>query len=272
MTQNNDNNNSVSRRASNHSTKAEMEVPYVSNVDHNTITTEETSSVMNSEIGNQLNHMNQNTISSVSQNTHTMLSTKAQQCNNEDHIIPHPTYSNKGNRLMNNNKPNHNTEIYHSNRANTTGIQAYPTAQPSGSTDNNIHREYSDNSYYNNRQYSDDNSIDDMTITADMITESNRNLQRQLDYDTHISNASNDNTQRHYTQSIYIYQAPICLTQVLEPARWSALYFREKSRERTLRSLLPGSRPQGMSRYPHHSLADGQLGLGTEVIRSSRKD
>ena len=43
-----------------------------------------------------------------------------------------------------------------------------------------------------------------MTITADMITESNRNLQRQLDYDTHISNASNDNTQRHYTQSIYI--------------------------------------------------------------------
>ena len=87
MTQNN-NTNPVCRRASNHSTKAELEVPYVSNVDHNTITTEEKSTVMNSEIGNQLNNMNQNNISSVSQNTHTMLSTQAQQCNNEDHIIP----------------------------------------------------------------------------------------------------------------------------------------------------------------------------------------
>ena len=190
MTETN-NTNSVSRRASNHSTKAEMEVPYVSNVDHNTITTEETTTVMNIEIGNQLIKMNQNTISSVSQNTHTMLSTQAPQSNNEDHIIPHLTYSNKGNRLMKNNDHNHNTAIYNSNRANNTGIQAYyPTAQPSGSTDNNIHREYSDNSYYNNRQYSDDNSIEDMTITADMIIES-------------ISNTSNDNTQRHYTQSIY---------------------------------------------------------------------
>ena len=39
-----------------------------------------------------------------------------------------------------------------------------------------------------------------------------------------------------------------------------------------LRSLLPGSHPQGMSRYPHHNLADGQLGLGTEVMRRSRKN
>ena len=190
MTQNN-NTNSVSRRASNHSTKDELEVPYVSNVDHKTITTEETSTIMNSEIGNQMTNMNQNTISSVSQNTHIMLSTQAQQVNNENHVIPHLTFSNKGNRMMENNKHNHNTAIYNSNRVNTTGIQAYPTAQPPGSTDNNIHRGYSENSYYNIRQYSDDNSIEDMTITADMIIKS-------------ISHASNDNTQCHYTQSLYI--------------------------------------------------------------------
>ena len=120
MTQNN-NTNSVSCRASNHSTKVELEVPYVSNVDHNTITTEETSTVMNSEIGNQMNNMNQNSISSVLPNTHIMLSTQAQQVNNENHIIPHLTYSNKGNHMMKNNKHNHNTAIYNSNRANNTG-------------------------------------------------------------------------------------------------------------------------------------------------------
>ena len=112
---------------------------------------------------------------------------------------------------------NHNTAISNSNRANNTGRQAYPTAQLSGSTDNNIHREYSDNSYYNttlehlenrhyhiHRQYPDDNSMDDTTFTADMITESNWNTQRQQDYVTYISSASNDNTQRPYTHSLYI--------------------------------------------------------------------
>ena len=91
--------------------------------------------------------------------------------------------------MIENNKHNHNTAIYNSNRVNNTGIQAYPTAQPPGSTDNNIHREYSDNSNYNNRQYSDDNSIEDMSITADMT----------------ISNASNDNTYATSLYSIYIY-------------------------------------------------------------------
>ena len=96
---------------------------------------------------------------------HIMLSTQAQQVNNTNHITPHLIYSNQGNHMMENNKHNHNTTIYNSNKDN--------------------------NSYYNNRQNSDDNSIEDMTITADMIIES-------------ISNASNDNTQRLYTQSIYI--------------------------------------------------------------------
>ena len=50
---------------------------------------------------------------------------------------------------MENNNHNQHSAIYNSNRANNTGIQGYPTAQLSGSTDNNIHREYSDNSYYN---------------------------------------------------------------------------------------------------------------------------
>ena len=82
-----------------------------------------------------------------------------------NHITPHSTYSNKGNHMTENNKHNHNTTIY------------------------NIYKD--NNNYYSNRQSSDDNSTEDMTITADMIIES-------------ISNASNDNTQRPYTQSIYI--------------------------------------------------------------------
>ena len=98
--------------------------------------------------------------------THIMLSTQAQQVNIVNHITPHLTYSNKGNHMTENNKHNHNTAIYNGNKDN--------------------------NNYYSNRQSSDDNSTEDMTITADMIIES-------------ISNASNDNTQRLYTQSIYIY-------------------------------------------------------------------
>ena len=72
----------------------------------------------------------------------------------------------------------------------------YNTAIYNGNKDNNH--------YYSNRQNSHDNSTEDMTITADMRIES-------------ISNASNDNTQCLYTQPIYIYQVPLCLTQVLEP-------------------------------------------------------
>jgi hypothetical protein len=111
----------------------------------------------------------------------------------------------------------HVTLIYYSNRANNDGIQANPTAQLSGSNDYNTHRQYSvisyynttpahtDNRYYNiHRQSSDDNSIDDTTITADMITESNWNTHRQVDSVTYIPSASNDNTQRPYTHSIYI--------------------------------------------------------------------
>ena len=67
--------------------------------------------------------------------------------------------------MTENNKHNHNTTINNSNKDN--------------------------HAYYSNRQSSDDNSTEDMTITADMIIES-------------ISNASNDNTQRLYTQCIYI--------------------------------------------------------------------
>ena len=46
--------------------------------------------------------------------------------------------------------------------------------------------------------------MDDTTITADMISESNWNTQRQLDYVNYIPSASNDNTQRPYTHSISI--------------------------------------------------------------------
>ena len=67
------------------------------------------------------------------------------------------------------------------------------------------------NADYNNRHSSEDNRTENITITADTIIDS-------------ISNASNNNTQCLYTQSIYI---PICLTQVLEPMRRSAPYFRE---------------------------------------------
>ena len=63
-------------------------------------------------------------------------------------------------------------------------------------TENNKHNHNTycnkdNNNYYNNRQSSENNSIEDMTITADMIIES-------------ISYASHDNTQCHYTQSIYL--------------------------------------------------------------------
>ena len=71
------------------------------------------------------------------------------------------------------------------------------------------------NADYRNRHSSDDNSTEDITITADTIIDS-------------ISNAFNDNTQRLYTQSIYIPGSNMSYTgTILEPMHRSAPYFRE---------------------------------------------
>ena len=95
---------------------------------------------------NEIHSNTSPTINLIDNNsTHITLSTQAQQENNATHITSHGTYSNKGNHILENNKHNHNTTIYNSNNDNNT--------------------------YHSNKQSSDDNSTEDITITASIVNQ-----------------------------------------------------------------------------------------------------
>ena len=125
--------NIPSSKVSNYDTNTELEVPYSDIVDYKTNATEEPSSSLQSDLGNQLYHMDQNIISRTSQNNHIMLytDTQAQQCNNADHINHHVNHTNNGNRLNTNNNHYHNTALSNSSDSNNS-THTIPTAQLSG--------------------------------------------------------------------------------------------------------------------------------------------
>jgi hypothetical protein len=162
--------------------------------------------------------MDQNIISSTSQNNHIMLytDTQVQKCNNADHINHHVNHTNNSDRPNTKNNHYHDTALSNSSDSNNS-THSNPTGQLSGGNDYNMHWKLLDNIHYNSKPaqtdirpdnihslYTEDTRLKEMTITADMLTDSNLNTQRQLESVTNISSAFNGNTQRLYTNTIYI--------------------------------------------------------------------
>ena len=143
--------------------------------------------------------------------------TQVQQCNNADNINHYIHVNNHRNRLNTNNNQYHDTAFSNGSDSNYS-THTIPTAQLSGGNENNMHWKPSDNIHYNTKPAQTDIRLDNihwlhtedtrseaMTITADMSTDANWNTQRRLESVTHILSALNDNTQRHYTNTIYLY-------------------------------------------------------------------
>ena len=89
--------------------------------------------------------------------------------------------------------------------------------QISGGTEYNTHWKPADHIHYNPTPaqkdichdnvhwlYTEDTRLEDMTTTADLSTDSNWNTQRHTESAPTLSSASNDSTQRLYTNTIYL--------------------------------------------------------------------